>query len=356
MKIALVIGLYPFQIGGAEMQAKEIAIALSNIGHKIHYICYSPTLYSSNEFDVTIIPPKKPLDYLYYGTRKYLYKALDMIKPDIVYHRAFVPYSRFIAEWCTKNNTPFYFHCADIYTLIRKNNTLFNIISNIWLKKTLQSATGVICQNSEQKQALARFKINNKQKIIYNIHRINTSKVNSNKGKNIVWIAKFESSKQPEIFIELAERLKNTNYTFTMFVSKCDNSEFYKNLIKNVRNNSNIRIYEGKDNDFINDYLCNHASVLVNTSVSEGISNTFIQAWLRGVPVISLNSNPDEWFDSYNIGGCCNGDVSKIELWIRELLNPSLYSLYSEESIKFAESNFSTQKVTPQLIEFMNLK
>lgn len=159
MKIAFIIGLYPHQIGGAEMQALEISTALQKEGHSITYICYSSKTYSSNEYEVSIIPTRASWDIFYYGTKNKLYKALNEIHPDIVYHRAFVPYSRFIAKWCMSNNIPFYFHSADIYTLTRKNNSLYNILQNMWLKYTLSHSTGVICQNKEQYEALQNFKI-----------------------------------------------------------------------------------------------------------------------------------------------------------------------------------------------------
>ena len=215
----MVIGLYPYQIGGAEMQAREIALSLVSEGHEIEYICYSGKPYKSEEFSVNIIPEHGKFDVFYIGTSKLLYQVLDIAKPDIVYHRAFVPYSYHIASWCKNNNVPFYFHSADIYTLIRKNDSVKNIIQNAMLRYTLKNATGVICQNEEQLEALKRFKTK-KCQIIYNIQRKNSDSLNSRKSNEVIWIGKFEDSKQPWLFVELAEKLKTMDAHFTMFSSK----------------------------------------------------------------------------------------------------------------------------------------
>lgn len=354
MRIVFVIGLYPYQIGGAEMQAKEIALALKSEGHEIHFVCYSSEEYSSEEFGVTILPIRKKLDIFYFETKKHLYKALDLIQPDLVYHRAFVPYSRFIATWCNKNGVPFYFHSADIYTLNKGNRSFKDIIHNRFLKYTLEHATGVICQNMEQYEALKHRKVKN-VKIIYNVQRQNEDSINNNKKKNICWIAKFEKAKQPEIFVDFAEKHPDKDVTFTIFSSRGTDSAENLLLLKRINNNPRITLIQGKDNVFINKYLCETASLLVNTSVSEGISNTFIQAWMRGVPVVSLNSNPDNWFDSNLIGACCNGNIDKLHSVVSEILQEDNYTLYSNASINFANKHFSPQVVIPQLKKFMNI-
>lgn len=354
MRFAFVIGLYPYQIGGAEMQSLEIAHALKGMGHEVAYVCFSSKKYESEEYEVHFITRRFGFDVFYWETRNQIYSVLKNIKPDIVYHRAFVPYSCYVASWCKSTNTPFYFHSADIYTLIRRNDSLQNILLNKMLAYTLKNATGVICQNSEQEEALKMFDISRVRKI-YNIQRTNDESLLRDKQPNIVWIAKLEDSKQPEVFVDFIERYTRKDVRFSMFISRIDDNDKNRRLISRLNLNAAVTLYKGKDNTFINKFLIEKATVLVNTSVSEGISNTFIQAWMRGVPVISLNSNPDGWFDQYELGGCCKGNPLKIETLVDYIHDKSNYSRLSNSVVEFSEGMFSPAVVMPQILDFMGI-
>ena len=48
--------------------------------------------------------------------------------------------------------------------------------------------------------------------------------------------------------------------------------------------------------------LIQEGMMLINTSVGEGFSNTFIEAWNQCIPVISLNSDPDKCINHYKLG------------------------------------------------------
>jgi glycosyltransferase involved in cell wall biosynthesis len=61
-------------------------------------------------------------------------------------------------------------------------------------------------------------------------------------------------------------------------------------------------VYLGeKSQKEVNEFLA-RAHVFVNTSLHEGFPNTFIQAWMREVPVVSLHVDPDEVLGRERIG------------------------------------------------------
>ena len=356
MKIAFVIGVYPFQIGGAEMQATEIAKSLKKIGHDIYFISYSNKVYTSPLFKVSIIPIKPHLDLFYLTTKKHIYLALDKIKPDIIYHRAYVPFSHFIARWAKKHKVPFYFHSADIYTLTQSNFHPINFIKNRLLSYTLKSASGVICQNEEQKLLLEKYNIHSLKKI-YNIHSTCPQwyETNPAKLKGVAWIGKFTSIKNPALFIQLAHFYEKEDIPFYMFVSRSPDPIIYKELLEEICKTKNLKLIVGKDNEFINKFLLEECRILVNTSLSEGISNTFIQAWMRGIPVLSYNSNPDAWFSNYNIGYFCNCDKRNLFLGLKILYNKIIDEDYRKNIVEFAVQNFSEEIIIPQLSNFMKI-
>jgi glycosyltransferase involved in cell wall biosynthesis len=84
----------------------------------------------------------------------------------------------------------------------------------------------------------------------------------------------------------------------------------YESLVRMAKEN-NIEVMGELPNDKVNNLL-SQSHILVNTSQSEGFSNTFIQAWMRKVPVVSLQVDPDHIIEREGIGFCCTGNFEKL--------------------------------------------
>jgi glycosyltransferase involved in cell wall biosynthesis len=92
-----------------------------------------------------------------------------------------------------------------------------------------------------------------------------------------------------------------TNADFIMIGGPGNDLEFYNKIENKAKQIPNLRFLGFIPFGEIDVYF-NKASVLVNTSMFEGFSNTFIQAWMNCVPVITLNSDPDEVVCKYKLG------------------------------------------------------
>jgi glycosyltransferase involved in cell wall biosynthesis len=63
------------------------------------------------------------------------------------------------------------------------------------------------------------------------------------------------------------------------------------------------------------------ATAVVSTSSAEGMPNVFLEAWSRGVPVISLEYDPDGLIESRGLGYAAGGSLRALQSAARNLLS-----------------------------------
>jgi glycosyltransferase involved in cell wall biosynthesis len=106
-------------------------------------------------------------------------------------------------------------------------------------------------------------------------------------------------------------------------------------LMRDIQNTTNLDYVGPKTQREVNELLA-RAHVLVNTSVTEGYPNTFIQAWQRKVPVVSLTVNPDGVLDRQGVG-IRAGTEQGLEEAVRLLLeNSALRNEYGVRAREYA--------------------
>lgn len=279
-----------------------------------------------------------------------IYKILKKEKPDYVYQRVLKFMSYYVAKFQKRLNYKHYIHIADLYSLSFSNKDIKNRIKQFFFKKTLKYNPDFIAQTKEQVRVLTQYE---KTPIlqIYNMHQAPLidvqaavkEKVETVK-KHVVWVANIKPIKQLELFLKIAENLSKYDELHFDIIGNVQDVAYSTPLLEKINQLPNITHYTDKDNEFVNDYLQKHAFLVVNTSISEGFSNVFIQSWLRGVPVFSLNSNPDNLFDTYSyLGKHFNGSLEQLSSTITHILKDDEYGINAEKCYVTAKELFSTE-------------
>jgi glycosyltransferase involved in cell wall biosynthesis len=164
----------------------------------------------------------------------------------------------------------------------------------------------------------------------------------------IIWIGNIKPVKQPNIFFRLAMDKRLEKFKFLMLGALQDRS-YLKEIEQLQERNKRFNYLGYVPYEESQKYISN-SKILVNVSHHEGYSNTFIQAFASGVPVISLNSNPDDIFNQYKIGFCTktyNNMVDKILLLSN---NIDLYHQMKQECLKYFNMKFSIDSLTDQYL------
>jgi len=96
------------------------------------------------------------------------------------------------------------------------------------------------------------------------------------------------------------------------------------------------------------DSFFQRAKVFVNTSDAEGFPNTFIQACEFGVPILSLNVNPDGFLDEYDCGISCEGDFERFLGSLGFMLTDNKYIEMGKRGRTYVEQNHDIKKTVEE--------
>jgi glycosyltransferase involved in cell wall biosynthesis len=116
---------------------------------------------------------------------------------------------------------------------------------------------------------------------------------------DVLWVNNFREFKRPDLLLDIARQMPGTS--FTMIGGKMKNEEsLYDETRERALELDNVDFVGGVPYSEVNAYF-ERARVFLNTSDSEGFPNSFLQAWVRRVPVISY-FDPDQVIAGKGLG------------------------------------------------------
>jgi len=300
-------------MGGSEYQAKILIDYLrQNKSFCISYI-YAGSKRSKIKIDGTEVYALRRRKVLSKLGRSFfldfgkIISILKSIQPNLLYQRVGFAYTGISAYYARKNNCRMIWHIAsdnDVKPLQLGLKTMiqpFNYIDKKLLEYGIKNADLIIGQTKQQNELLKENYGRECDFIIPNVHPEPNGQIRKTDPVRVVWVSNLKPLKQPELFIQLAERFRDHQNVKFIMIGRQVRNKWQAKLESRMEKLNNLEYLGEKPINDVNRILC-ESHILVNTSQYEGFPNTFIQAWMRRVSVVSLNVDPDGVIEHNKIG------------------------------------------------------
>jgi glycosyltransferase involved in cell wall biosynthesis len=166
----------------------------------------------------------------------------------------------------------------------------------------------------------------------------------------ILWIARTDSWKQPELFLDLVGRLPTESFVMVAPLSQIE-PDILCRVKERAKLLPNLRFLERVPFE-ATAALFDEAKIFVNTSKWEGFPNTFLQAAACGTPIVSWSVNPDGVLDRHQFGLCAAGDTARFEQLVRLLCaDDALRALLGEQGRRYVRDHHDPAVVAGQFSE-----
>jgi glycosyltransferase involved in cell wall biosynthesis len=340
------------QFGGAELQLYNLATELvKDPQFEIYFVVGD---FGQSDFEIRdgiklykFFNSQKGLKYFraIFGFHR-LWKLLRKINADIYIQRTTGLETGEVALFCKTYDKKFIYMVANNEEVIDTKPSFFQkgIIGFVrWklFRFGLKIADLIIVQHEEQNKNLKKF-YSKKGIVRKSAHKI-SEQINASWREYVLWVARCDNYKQPELFLDLARKFPEKKFVMIMPLSNDKN--YFKKIKNEASKVQNLQFIDYVFFNEIDNYFL-RAKVFINTSRTEGFPNTFVQAAKNKTPILSLNINPDGILEKYKIGINASGSFEALKKGLSKLFeNQDLWNKMSENAYKYAKENHDIKKI-----------
>ena len=280
-----------------------------------------------------------------------LYRALERERPDIILQFVGCAHTGIAALYARRHGCKMIWRVTNDPSVEPQKASWLaphRKLERLFLNFGIRNATLVLAQTEYQRARLAEAFPDAQVQVLPNFHPSPPDcGRNGAVVRQVAWIANFKPLKNPGAFVRLARRFAHRSDVRFVMVGGAPAGEWAKQQLDDIAATPNVD-YRGALSQPAVNSLLEHTDLLVNTSDHEGFSNTFIQAWMRRVPVVSLRVDPDRLLSRGGLGAVASDDEEKLYELVGSLLgDPDRCAAIGARARRYAlehhaESNIET--------------
>lgn len=343
-------------IGGEAIQHVLLARAWRDLGHDVSMIVHDEGQGARRVHDgITAIAAHsrhggiRGLRFFHPRATKLL-SALMAADADTYYQSPAGAYTGITGWFCRASGRRFIFRIASDSDVEKEHGRL-----QFWRDRKLYNyglrCADVIASQTEFQAQLLR-ENHGLESTVVNM-MVEPQRLDARPGKDIdvLWVSNLRALKRPELALELARQLPQVK--FTLAGGPMPGGEtYFEDMLAAAARLPNVAML-GPVRYADTGALFDRAKVFLNTSSIEGFPNTFLQAWIRGVPVVSF-FDPDSLVQRLSLGSIANS-LDEMRESIRDLLeNDDERELVGRRARDFATREFTTG-VAARYLELLDM-
>jgi len=280
-------------IGGAEVQQSILARALVRAGYRVSMISLDFGQPQRVLLDGVMVHkayrPNAGLRVLRFIHPRVttLWRAMRAVDADVYYQRCSSMLTGVVAGFCRLYGKHSIFAGACDLDFVPGRQPI-RYFRDRWLfEHGLKRVDKVVVQNATQ-QRDCRANYGRESTQIPSCYELPAG-VTSGTRDCVLWVASMRERdyKRPELFLELARRLPQRRFVMIGGAGGDVGNACFERIRNEAAAIPNVEFTGFLPVARVEPYF-DRARVLVNTSVHEGMPNTFLQAWARGVPTVAF--------------------------------------------------------------------
>ena len=315
-------------MGGAEVQATKLAHALKAKGLRVAHVVYpvpeprridasSPTLVERSEWQ-----GDRRLGQL--AETGAIWRGLERADAEAYIVRGSGGHVIAASAFCRARGRRFVFSSSSELDFDFARSDRVSRMLQIY-KASLRLAARLALQTEAQRELALRALPDSDPVVIPSFAEPGPS--SNGTGEYFLWADRLVEYKLPDSYLELAAALPEARFRMVA----CHMSETPPGMVERIEAAAerlpNLELLPPRPRSELLEEM-QGAVAVVKTSRVEGMPNTFLEAWARGVPVLSLSVDPDSKIARNDIGVVAAGSM--------ELLTEAAASLWRDRALRTA--------------------
>ena len=280
-------------VGGAEVQQAVLARLFRRAGYRVSVICQSfgqPGYAEVDGIEIHSLYRQDdglPVLRFFHPRLTRMWRALREVDADIYYQRSAAHLTGVIAEFCRRHGKrSIYAGASDRDFQAGQQQIKYR--RDVWLyEHGLRNVDRIVAQNALQRESCLRH-YGREPVVIPSCYEVPASSKPAREDL-VLWVGTIHTYKQPEMLLEIARRLPQRRFVM-IGGSAAPGERLRHGYFEGIRDAAaklpNVEFKGFMPLAEVESWF-DRASVLVNTSVYEGMPNIFLQAWARGIPTVA---------------------------------------------------------------------